>query len=123
MAVDTTGCAADAAIALEGVNFNYNSHELTAGARAYLDRVAGIISQHPDLRLQVAGHTDATGDPAYNQWLSMQRAEAVMNYLVAQGVNPGHIGAVGYGGQRPIADNDTVDGLRKNRRVELRRLQ
>jgi len=123
LAVDSTGCADGVAIKLEGVNFLYNSHELTDEARGILDRVAGAISQHPDLRLEVAGHTDATGDPSYNQWLSMQRAEAVMNYLVAQGVNPGHIGAAGYGGQRPVADNTTSEGLRKNRRVELRRLQ
>jgi outer membrane protein OmpA-like peptidoglycan-associated protein len=123
LAVESTGCAAGAVIKLEGVNFLYNSHELTDEAQRILDRVAGVISQQTDLRLEVAGHTDATGDPSYNQWLSMQRAEAVMNYLVAQGVNPGHIGAAGYGGQRPIADNTTSEGLRKNRRVELRRLQ
>ena len=121
--VDATGCAADVAIKLEGVNFLYNSHELTNEARRILERVAGVISQQPELRLEVAGHTDATGDPSYNQWLSMQRAEAVRDYLVAQGVNPRQIGATGYGGQRPIADNDTLEGLRKNRRVELRRLQ
>ncbi len=121
--VDSTGCAAGAAITLEGVNFLYDSHELTGDARRILDRVATVINQHPDLRLQVAGHTDATGDPSYNQWLSMQRAEAVMDYLVAQGVKRGRIGAVGYGGQRPIADNNSSEGLRKNRRVELRRMQ
>jgi OOP family OmpA-OmpF porin len=111
------------AINLEGVNFLYNSHELTDKARHILDRVADVIIQQPRLRLEVAGHTDATGDPTYNQGLSMQRAEAVRDYLVAQGVNPKHIGATGYGGQRPIADNTTSEGLRKNRRVELRILQ
>ena len=121
--VDSTGCTPGAAISLEGVNFLYNSHELTDEARGILDRVASIIVQHPDLRLEVAGHTDATGDPSYNQWLSLQRAEAVREYLVAQGVNPRYIGATGYGGQRPIADNSTSVGLQKNRRVELRRLQ
>jgi len=123
LAVEATGCAAGVAIKLEGVNFLYDSHELTDEARRILDRVAAVISQHPELRLEVAGHTDATGDPTYNQWLSMQRAEVVRDYLVAQGVVSGHIGAAGYGGQRPIADNDTVEGLQKNRRVELRRLQ
>jgi outer membrane protein OmpA-like peptidoglycan-associated protein len=123
IAVDTTGCTAGVAINLEGVNFLYNSHELTDKARHILDRVADVIIQQPRLRLEVAGHTDATGDPTYNQGLSMQRAEAVRDYLVAQGVNPKHIGATGYGGQRPIADNTTSEGLRKNRRVELRILQ
>ncbi|MFC1774511.1 OmpA family protein, partial [Pseudomonadota bacterium] len=121
--VDATGCADGVAINLQGVNFLYDSHELTPEAQRILDRVADILSQQPDLRLEVAGHTDAQGDPAYNQWLSLKRAEAVRDYMVAQGVNPNHIGAGGYGGQRPIADNTTKEGLRMNRRVELRRLQ
>ena len=123
IAVESTGCAADTAINLAGVNFGYNSHELTDEARRILDRVADILSQHADLHLQVAGHTDAQGDPAYNQWLSLQRAQAVRDYLVAQGVNSGHIGAAGYGGEQPIADNTTKEGLRMNRRVELRNAQ
>jgi outer membrane protein OmpA-like peptidoglycan-associated protein len=121
--VESTGCAASVPINLEGVNFDDNSHELTDEARATLDGVANILSRHSDLHLQVVGHTNAQGDPAHNQRLSLQRAETVRNYLVAQGVNPGHIGAVGYGGQRPIADNTTSEGLQKNRRVELRSLR
>jgi outer membrane protein OmpA-like peptidoglycan-associated protein len=123
IAVESTGCAAGAAINLAGVNFGYNSHELTDEARRILDRVADILSQHADLHLQVAGHTDAQGDPAYNQWLSLQRAQAVRDYLVAQGVNSGHIGAAGYGGEQPIADNTTQEGMHMNRRVELRSAQ
>ena len=119
IAVEATGCTAGIAINLEGVNFLYNSHELTGKARGILDRIANAIIQRPELRLEVAGHTDATGDPNYNQELSMQRAEAVRDYLVAQGANPRYIGAAGYGGQRPIADNTTFEGLQKNRRVEL----
>jgi OOP family OmpA-OmpF porin len=123
IAVESTGCTTGEAINLSGVNFLYNSHELTDRARDILDRVAAIINQQPDLRLEVAGHTDATGDSTYNQWLSLQRAETVMNYLVDQGVNPKHIGAAGYGGLRPIADNTTSEGMQVNRRVELRPLQ
>ena len=123
VAVDSTGCAAGVAINLENVNFLYNSHKLTTNAQRILDRVAGILSRLTDTRLEVAGHTDTQGDPSYNQWLSRQRAENVRDYLVAQGVNPDRISAAGYGGQRPIANNSTREGLRRNRRVELRRLQ
>jgi outer membrane protein OmpA-like peptidoglycan-associated protein len=122
-AVEATGCADGAAIDLEGVDFAYDSHELTGKAQGILAGVVAVLRQHPDLRLQVAGHTDTQGDPAYNQWLSLQRAQAVRDYLVAQGVDPAHIGAVGYGGQRPIAANTTREGLRMNRRVELRSLR
>ncbi len=121
--VDSTGCAAGVAINLEDVNFLFNSHQLTDKARGILNRVAGILVQQPGLRLEVAGHTDAQGNPAYNKWLSLKRAETVRDYLVARGVNADHLGAAGYGGQRPIADNSTREGLRKNRRVELHRLE
>jgi OOP family OmpA-OmpF porin len=123
VAVESTGCADGVAISLDGVTFSSDSYELTDEARRSLDRVAGILAQHSDLRLQVAGHTNAKADPAHNQWLSLQRAQAVRDYLVAQGVDPAHIGAVGYGSQRPIADNTTREGQRMNQRIELRSLR
>jgi outer membrane protein OmpA-like peptidoglycan-associated protein len=121
--VDEIGCAMDASIRLEGVNFRYDSAELTSAARAVLDRVATTLSRYPDFRLEVAGHTDAQGDRDYNQHLSQQRAEAVRDYLVAHGVNADNITARGFGSRQPLADNSTREGLLKNRRVELRRLR
>jgi OOP family OmpA-OmpF porin len=121
--VDAMGCALDASITLEGVNFRYDSWELTRAARAVLDRVADILVQYPQLELEVAGHTDAQGDRAYNRWLSEQRAKAVREYLTARGVNAANITSRGYGSEQPIADNSTREGLLKNRRVELRRLR
>jgi outer membrane protein OmpA-like peptidoglycan-associated protein len=121
--VEPTGCVAGAAVNLDGVTFSDDGYELTDEARLTLDRVAAIIRQHSGLRLQVAGHTDAQGDPAHNQWLSLQRAQTVRDYLVAQGVDARHIGAVGYGGQRPIADSATSEGQQTNQRVELRSLR
>ena len=120
--VDEMGCAPDASISLPGVNFRYDSWELTRAARAILDRVAGILVQYPPLQLEVAGHTDAQGDRNYNRWLSEQRAKAVRDYLTTRGVSPENITARGYGSEQPIADNSTREGLLKNRRVELRRL-
>lgn len=120
--VGPTGCALDAPMALEGVSFHYDSHELTSDSHSILDRVAGILRQHPELRLEVAGHTDTQGDPDYNLWLSEQRAITVRDYLVKQGVNTDTLTARGYGPHQPIADNTTRAGLARNRRVELRRL-
>jgi OOP family OmpA-OmpF porin len=123
VAVEETGCVPERAVVLEGVNFRYDSHELTDPARVVLDRIAAVLGKHPQLKLEVAGHTDAQGDPAYNQWLSELRARSVRDYLVARGVNPDNISAQGYGASEPVAANDTRAGLRRNRRVELRRLQ
>ncbi len=120
--VGPTGCTGNAPVILEGVSFRYDSHELSARSRANLDRIAAILIQHPSLRLEVAGHTDTQGNPAYNQWLSQQRAASVMDYLVKQGVSPDNLTARGYGAQQPIDDNTTRKGLARNRRVELRRL-
>lgn len=120
--VGPTGCTGNAPVILEGVSFRYDSHELSANSRASLDRIAAILLQHPSLRLEVAGHTDTQGNPAYNQWLSQQRATSVMDYLVKQGVDPDNLTARGYGAKQPIDDNTTRKGLARNRRVELRRL-
>ncbi|MGB5307139.1 MAG: OmpA family protein, partial [Gammaproteobacteria bacterium] len=120
--VGPAGCARNAPVALEGVSFLYDSHELTSESHAILDRVAAILRQHPELRLEVAGHTDTQGDPDYNLWLSQARASAVQEYLKEQGVNTASLTARGYGSQQPIADNTTRAGLARNRRVELRRL-
>jgi outer membrane protein OmpA-like peptidoglycan-associated protein len=120
--VGPEGCAGNAPVILEGVSFRYDSHELSTRSLAILDRTATILRQHPSLRLEVAGHTDAQGNPAYNQWLSQQRAGSVRDYLIKQGVNPDMLTARGYGEQQPLTGNSTREGLARNRRVELRRL-
>jgi OOP family OmpA-OmpF porin len=120
--VESTGCAVNATIPLEGVNFRSNSHELTDDARRVLDHVAGILSRNADIRVEVAGHTDSQGDAAYNQRLSRQRAQAVRDYLISRGLGPEKVAARGYGAQQPVSDNATVEGLGRNRRVELRSL-
>jgi outer membrane protein OmpA-like peptidoglycan-associated protein len=122
VATGPAGCALDAPVTLKGVNFHYDSHELTSESHAVLDRVASILRHHPVLRLEVAGHTDTQGDPVYNLWLSQQRATTVRDYLIQQQVNPDNLTAQGYGSQQPVADNTTREGLARNRRVELRRL-
>ena len=121
VAVGPTGCVLNATMTLEGVGFRYDSHELTDESHAILDRVAGILEQYPDLKLEVAGHADAQGDPAYNLWLSRERAETVRKYLITQGVKRDNLTARGYGAEQPVADNSTWEGLVRNRRVELRR--
>jgi outer membrane protein OmpA-like peptidoglycan-associated protein len=85
-----------------------------------LDNVADVLKAHPEIkRIRVEGHTDNTGKPEHNKDLSDRRAKSVMKYLVDKGVDVARLDAVGFGQDRPIASNDTVDGKSQNRRVEF----
>jgi len=67
----------------------------------------------------IEGHTDSSGDPVLNQNLSQSRARAVQNYLVANGIDEPRLDAVGFGPDRPVADNETEEGRALNRRIEF----
>lgn len=119
--VDAFGCPKDAAIVLRGVNFKTNSDELTSESTEILDRVGATLAANPSIKVEVAGHTDADGDDAYNKDLSQRRAEMVVGYLTGKGVNLQNLSARGYGEEQPMASNDTAEGKAQNRRVELNR--
>jgi outer membrane protein OmpA-like peptidoglycan-associated protein len=84
-----------------------------------LDRIAAFLEDKPALTVRVEGHTDSSGSAENNRDLSRQRAEAVMQALIERGVAAQRISAEGLGEERPIADNDTEQGRRANRRVEV----
>lgn len=102
------------------VMFDVNSSTLKAGAYDEINRVANVLNQYPQTNLMISGHTDSTGSEQYNLQLSQQRADAVKNALIAQGVNPARMTTIGYGEGKPIADNGTQYGRQLNRRVEIR---
>lgn len=104
---------------LEGVNFDNDKAALRPEAIAILDQAAATLKEWGDIKVEVAGHTDANNSDAYNLRLSQRRAYAVRNYLVDKGVAAERLTARGYGESRPIADNATEEGRFKNRRVEL----
>ena len=104
---------------MSDVLFKTGSFELGPDARERLAKVSGILLAYPGLRLQVEGHTDNVGGDDYNQQLSERRAQAVRDYLVEQGITEGSISSRGFGKTVPVASNDTADGRRQNRRVEL----
>ena len=122
LATDNRGCAAESAqtLRLDGVNFETNSAILTADARDTLRRVAEALRGEPNLRAEIAGHTDSTGADDYNLRLSQQRAESVREFLVSEGVEASRLVARGYGETQPVADNSTTTGRALNRRVEFR---
>ncbi len=96
-----------------------NEFTLRSEAREKLAKLSGILLGHPGLEIEVEGHTDATGRDDYNQKLSEDRAGSVRDYLVEQKVSEDSITAKGFGKTRPVAPNDTAEGRRKNRRVEI----
>ena len=108
-------------IRLEGVTFAFDSEQITADERGVLRDAAEILKRNPDVRVEVAGHTDSVGNAAYNQRLSERRARAVVEYLVDAGIARDRLSYRGYGQDEPIADNATDAGRAMNRRVELRR--
>ncbi|TDN36551.1 hypothetical protein E4631_13225 [Hymenobacter sp. UV11] len=114
--------AAGQAVTLRALYFEQGQADLLPAVRASLDTLAMALAERPTLRLEVQGHTDNQGDPAINQRLLRQRAEAVCQYLATQGVAPARLRAVGYGGARPVADNRLPDQRPRNRRVVLRAL-
>lgn len=117
--VNQLGCPKREPIVLKGVNFAFNSAELTPPSLTILDGVAEILTKHPDVKVIIAGHTDSIGTAQYNKKLSQRRTESVRNYLISRGVNAANLTAVGFGEEKPIASNDTDEGRANNRRVEL----
>lgn len=120
-AVDFTGCAQARPITLRGVNFKLDSAELTPESSAILDRVARTLASHPQVTVEVGGHTDSQGDAAYNLDLSARRAATVVAYLIEHGVPGESLTSRGYGETLLIDTADTPQAHATNRRVELTR--
>jgi outer membrane protein OmpA-like peptidoglycan-associated protein len=117
--LQTTETARGLIVNMSDVLFDFNKYTLKSEAREKLAKVSGILLAYPNLKLQVEGYTDNVGSDDYNQKLSEQRADAVRDYLVSQGVKQDSVTATGYGKSDPIADNSTSAGRAQNRRVQL----
>ena len=104
---------------LADVLFATGKFELQPNAREALAKFSGIVLAHPGLKIQVEGYTDSVGTDTFNQTLSENRANSVRAYLIAQGIDPTGVTAVGFGKSNPIATNDSAAGRQQNRRVEI----
>ena len=104
---------------MSDVLFDTAKFTLRPEAREKLAKVAGIVSGHPGLRLDVEGHTDSVGGDDYNQKLSEDRGGSVRDYLVGQGMAGTSVSSKGFGKTQPVASNETASGRQQNRRVEL----
>lgn len=101
------------------INFESGRSDLKPEMQETIDQIAALLTDNEDLRVSIEGHTDNVGQPESNKALSERRAEAVRKAVIDAGVDPSRIGAVGWGQERPIADNRSEEGRAKNRRVEI----
>jgi OOP family OmpA-OmpF porin len=100
--------------------FDFDKATLKPAGKERIDaEIVRPMTEHPELRALVEGHTDSIGSEAYNQRLSERRANAVRDYMVGQGIAPSRITTKGWGKSKPVADNKTKEGRAKNRRVEV----
>lgn len=102
-----------------GLLYDFNSDAVKPTAQANLRELAQNFSKYPDTDLLIVGHTDSVGSAAYNQQLSLRRADAAAAYLEAQGVPAARVRTEGKGEAEPVATNATDTGRSQNRRVEV----
>ena len=103
----------------EGAQFPTASNALTPDTRAQIDGFLGDLDRSEDMVFLVAGHTDSAGSEAYNYELGQRRAAGVARYLIDRGVDPIRVTTVSYGESAPVADNETLRGRQRNRRIEI----
>jgi OOP family OmpA-OmpF porin len=127
--VDATGCPVEVkqfidtgSITTTEILFDTGKSTLKPASKTALDNIGKILVQVPDLKVQIGGHTDATGSDALNMKLSEARAKAVLEYLEKNfpQIKPENLSSKGFGESVPIASNDTAEGRAKNRRVEFK---
>jgi outer membrane protein OmpA-like peptidoglycan-associated protein len=101
------------------INFETGKADIKPESQAIVDQVADLLKSNDSLNLSVEGHTDNVGTAAFNKTLSENRAKAVMDAIIARGIEKSRLSAKGWGQEKPIGDNDTEEGRAKNRRVEI----
>jgi outer membrane protein OmpA-like peptidoglycan-associated protein len=106
-------------IVVENIHFEINEAYLLKESLNILDRMIEAMKRNKKIRLEVRGHTDITGTHAHNMKLSERRADSVREYMIKNGISPERLVAMGFGPDKPIGDNKTVEGRRKNRRTEF----
>jgi outer membrane protein OmpA-like peptidoglycan-associated protein len=101
------------------INFDTGKSDIKPESQPIVAQIAELLKANPDLKVSIEGHTDNVGTPAANKTLSESRAKSVLNAVAALGVPAARMGSVGWGQERPVADNRSEEGRAKNRRVEI----
>jgi OOP family OmpA-OmpF porin len=106
-------------VRLKNIYFDFDKTTLKSESFPELNKVVEFLKQNPSVEIEISGHTDSKGSDDYNLNLSQGRSEAVVNYIVSQGIDAYRLTAKGYGESKPIDTNDTDTGRANNRRVEF----
>jgi outer membrane protein OmpA-like peptidoglycan-associated protein len=109
----------EAKIVTHGITFDIDKSDIKPESMGTLNMIVNVMKSNPDLKFEIDGHTDNTGQAAHNLTLSQQRAEAVKAQLVKMGISAGKLTTKGFGDTKPISDNDSPEGKANNRRVEF----
>lgn len=120
---DTVAYAVGATFILKDIYFAYDQSVLLQQSYVELQRLLEVLRSHPTMRIEIGGHTDGNGSAEYNMRLSESRARAVVDYLIASGIDARRLESKGFGKSRPIDSNDTDEGRARNRRVEFKVLR
>ncbi|MBS1646629.1 MAG: OmpA family protein [Bacteroidetes bacterium] len=107
-------------IVLRNIFFDFDKATIRPESANELDRLIKLLNDNPTLRIELGSHTDSKGSDDYNQKLSQQRSQSVVNYLISKGIGSARLEAKGYGETQPIATNDTDEGRQQNRRTEFK---
>jgi outer membrane protein OmpA-like peptidoglycan-associated protein/tetratricopeptide (TPR) repeat protein len=105
---------------LRNVHFDFDKATLRPESEMELNQLVDFLNAHPEIKIEISGHTDNKGGAEYNQTLSQNRAQAVTDYLVDKGISRDRLRYIGFGMLQPMASNDTDEGRQLNRRVEYR---
>lgn len=119
--VDANACqsALDRLLASNTIQFNIGSDIISVDSYPLLEELADAIARCENVKVEVQGHTDSSGDAGTNQRLSELRAQSVVNYLLDEGIEGAKLNAVGWGATQPVGDNHTARGRALNRRIEF----
>jgi outer membrane protein OmpA-like peptidoglycan-associated protein len=105
-----------------GINFDIGKADVKAESYPIIEQITKYLTEHPDTRIVIEGHTDNTGNDALNLSLSDKRAMSIKAEIVKRGIDPSRMETKGYGASKPVADNKTPDGRTQNRRVTIKKL-
>lgn len=117
--VDVVELAPGDAVVLQNIQFEFNSSALTADSESGIQILVAFLKRNPELKVELAGHTDNVGNENYNLKLSSERAETVRKALIANGIDDTRLIAKGYGATKPLVPNDTEEHRALNRRTEM----